>query len=59
MIYEFIIALVIYDSLKFVGGLILVILNKESYEKEVEINNQKKTFEEKLREKMKEETSTD
>ena len=60
MIYEFIIALAVWDIAKFVFSIVISIRNKDEYNKEKEIQTKVKSFEERIREKMeKEETSTD
>jgi len=49
MIIEFIIALVVYDVAKFLGGILIVICNKDKAVEEIEIQKEVKAFEEELR----------
>ena len=52
MIIDFIIALVVYDVAKFLGGILIVMCNKEKAQKEIEVQKEVKSFKEKIREAM-------
>ena len=55
MILEFIIALAIWDFVKFLFSIVIIATHREESQEEAEVQNEVSRFEKKLREKMNDE----
>lgn len=58
MIIEFIIALAVWDAVKFVFSVVISMRNKEEYNKEKEIQGEVRTFEQRIRKAMEDKESS-